>query len=273
MFRVPSTLSCTGRTRRHLVPIRGLVHVAGIKYLCTGGHIPWPNSATKVTASTPYEILNPDKDAAYDKRGFHEMVKYHPECIAGSSLRASSASSRCSQASHLERYCLAIATHAMVSEPSKRAAYDWNSGGKKAYPYDWISEQHGTQRRARNAAWNHFSHSKGAEDTQKPVFVGHGAFVLCFLLIAAVGGYGQAARAGSSGDAVVGKRDLVHAQISKDLERTKQVDLAFSDREERIQDFVRRREAVLRDQEACGFPPQEICSHSGDGNTAKDVGY
>lgn len=75
----------------------------------------WPPSAYP----TPYEIFELPPGAPYSKRRYVELVKlYHPD------LGASCPHVHLTPELRTDRFCLIVAAHSILSDASKRAAYD-----------------------------------------------------------------------------------------------------------------------------------------------------
>lgn len=65
------------------------------------------------------------------------------------------------------------------------------------------------------------------------------------MLFAAIGGIGQATRAGSYGVSFLEQRDALHDNISKDLmRRRKETTTIYGSRDERIHSFLKQRDAA-----------------------------
>ena len=123
----PSNASSSARrSRHHPVHIRTYADVASTHGACDSEHFPWPASASQGKLPTPYEILKLRKGSPYNKRSFYELVKiYHPDRAIPSHVR----SDICPHPIRLERYRLIVAAHTILSDPSKRSAYDrWGAG-------------------------------------------------------------------------------------------------------------------------------------------------
>ncbi|KAG9656286.1 hypothetical protein KCU95_g8357, partial [Aureobasidium melanogenum] len=243
--------------------------------------MPWPKAPKGHTHPTPYQILSTTESEPYSKRRFYELVKlYHPD------------SGACEKHHHhhsvpqplrLERYRLVVAAHTILSDPDKRKMYDrfgagWSGvpstvGGKPgsgtpAGPFSgW--RHHTDSDIWGNATWEDWERFYARRDgvAQQPRYLSNGNFVLCVILFAMIGASLNLSRAESEGDKVVAARDLVHDRASKDLRRVRQLS-ENRPKEERIQFFIRQREATMHgigveslrdDKVAKLLPEQETC--------------
>ncbi|KAF9891075.1 hypothetical protein FE257_005010 [Aspergillus nanangensis] len=82
----------------------------------------WPSASP----FTPYDVVKLDRRAPYSQSRFYELVKiYHPDrpCNEHPVCRDISPQVR------LQRYHMVIAAHEILSDPTKRAAYDLSGAG------------------------------------------------------------------------------------------------------------------------------------------------
>lgn len=85
-------------------------------------HLHWPQLDNPRLIPTPYEIFNQSRHEPYSKRRFYELVKiYHPD-------RQPSSESHTPDL-RIERYRLVVAANAILSDPTKRYAYDRTGRG------------------------------------------------------------------------------------------------------------------------------------------------
>ncbi|EOD50122.1 putative domain containing protein [Neofusicoccum parvum UCRNP2] len=255
-----------GRTRPHPVHARAYADVAGAGGFCSGEHFPWPESSIAGRLPTPYEIFDLRKGSQYNKRRFFELVKiYHPDRNLPAQIR----SDICPHSVRLERYRLIVAAHSILSDPAKRTAYDrygagWGSAREiNAPPYERAYRWKPGQDPTANATWEDWErwYNRDQKSEQHPIFLSNGAFVGLVVLAAVLGGYGQATRAGQWGNTMVEQRDIVHAETSRELRRVRQAAMACGDREERIQSFLRHRDAATRSEEEYRrlLPFKDVC--------------
>jgi DnaJ-class molecular chaperone len=176
---------------------------------------------------TPYQIFALKKNEAYSKSRFYHLVKiYHPD-------RGGTSASSMSHEMKSERYRLVVAANVILSDPAKRNAYDKVGAG-----WDGNSEVAGSAKNGpfgsnqgwrdpsdpvwKNATWEDWERWREARDDeamgikrekQSPLYMNNGTFVALITLMALMGG-------------------------GADVQ-------AMSGREERIQWFLRNREATM----------------------------
>jgi curved DNA-binding protein CbpA len=102
----------------------------------------WPcHKADSNHSSTPspYDIFEIEKDGAYSKHKFYELVKmYHPDRHSHHSGIPDHPIASLPQVECVERYRLVVQAHEILSDPVKRKAYDacgagWGEQATKAY--------------------------------------------------------------------------------------------------------------------------------------------
>lgn len=221
-----------------------------------GSHIEWPDPIPPHKIPNPYQILDCKKGIPYEnKRRFYELVKlYHPD--RNHHLHVHTHLCRDIPYSvRLERYRLIVAAHAILSDPVKRSAYDHYGAGWLGGPE--FNSPPPTERRTweygqdpmQNATWEDWErwHARQNGEPQQPVFVSNGTFVAMLMLFVALGGIGQATRAGNFGSRIIEHRETLHSNASKELRLAREAAARSGDRNERIQSFLRHREANLAD--------------------------
>ncbi|KAK3677253.1 J domain-containing protein 1 [Recurvomyces mirabilis] len=204
----------------------------------------------------------------------------------------------------MERYRLIVAAHTILSDPVKRSAYDrfgsgWNgkpevgaraSNSTYAHPgpgpfsQSWQTGQT-SDPIWQNATWEDWEkfyawRARRASDPnasptddphQSPLYMRNSYFVLLVAVLAFAGGSANYNRAQDAGTYFVEQRDLVHDRAAKELRRVRQEVAGVGSRDERIQWFLRQREATMgnlandevesmRDEKAARIlPEQDIC--------------
>ncbi|KAK4960212.1 J domain-containing protein 1 [Elasticomyces elasticus] len=227
----------------------------------------WPVAAKGQQHPTPYQILATKSNAAYTKHQFYALVKlYHPDLTSTSPL---------AHQQKLERYRLIVAAHTILSDPVKRSAYDrfgagWNGKAEAGAPQSSSSGhpgpgpfsqswQSGSQSNAdpiwNNATWEDWEKfyawraRKNGENTspdpQSPLYMRNSRFILLISLLAFAGGSANYNRAQDAGAYYIEQRDLVHDRAAKDLRRVRQEVGGLTGKEERVQWFLRQREATM----------------------------
>ncbi|KAI2616756.1 hypothetical protein GGR54DRAFT_608796 [Hypoxylon sp. NC1633] len=204
----------------------------------------WPTSSNP----TPYEILDQRKTAPYSKARYYELVKiYHPD------RHQHATSNPLSHSAQLERYRLIVAANQILSDPTKRRAYDLYGAGwgghqsidsiHRAADRSWRDVPGNPSMNATWEDWERWYHERdgGKREPQQPVYMSNQLFagVLCFFVI--VGSFGQARRASSKTMTLVDMREQKHVAISEDMKK-QQNEQAVLDRRERIERFLRQRE-------------------------------
>lgn len=205
----------------------------------------WPTAANP----TPYDIFATTKSAPYSKKTFYQLVKlYHPD------RHPHTSSTSLSQATKLDRYRLVVAANTILSDPTKRRAYDlygagWagthNMSNKTFRDADraWRREAGSA---AGNATWEdweqwHRAHNGTSGEKQSPLYMSNGLFVGALALFVVLGSWGQATRAGNHSVHLIEMRETSSQHISEEMWRRRK-EKAILGREERIETFLRQRE-------------------------------
>lgn len=209
---------------------------------------------------TPYEIFHQSKTAPYDKKTFYQLAKlYHPDRHAHTSTRSS-----LSRATKLERYRLVVAANSILSDPSKRRAYDlygagW-AGTSDMSNASWREADRAWRREsgsaAGNATWEDWERwhdgrqdgggGGGSGKRQDPVYMSNGMFVAVLAVFVVAGSWGQATRAGRHSVHLVEMRETSSHSISEDMWRRRREKAELS-REDRVESFLKQRDGWARD--------------------------
>jgi curved DNA-binding protein CbpA len=214
----------------------------------------WPEVASANAVPTPYQIFGQKKGSPYSKKRFYELVKqYHPD-----RHELHSSDDGLSHATKIERYRLVVAANNILSDPVKRGAYDCYGAGWNGLPdvpesrdsSDPATAWGGSGWRgpggpSQNATWEDWEkwYQRDAKGPQEPLYISNSAFVGLIMIFAAIGGIGQATRAGNYGTSFIEQRDALHNNISKDLmRRRKETTTVYNSREERIHSFLKQRD-------------------------------
>ncbi|KAI7336965.1 hypothetical protein KC315_g2550 [Hortaea werneckii] len=263
----------------------------------------WPDPPKGHIHPTPYQIFGIKHNANYTKHRFYELVKlYHPD------LTASEAKSSAQQV-RAERYRLLVAANAILSDPIKRSAYDrvgagWNGraevpgahGAANGKPGPFTHGFNGSEdpiwQNATWEDWERFYARKAREqdggtvgrEPNGPLYMQNSYFIALVALLAFIGGSVNYNRAQDAGTYFVEQRDLVHDRASKELRKVRQEMSGMKGREERIQWFLRNREATLgqmsptdieafREEKAQRILPNgEVCRADGTISNGKNEG-
>jgi len=223
----------------------------------TNKHV-WPTPLKGHICPTPYQILDHKQGQLYTKARYYQLVKiYHPD------------TGRCtskddSYGVRLERYRLVVAAHTILSDPVKRNAYDklgagwtgksmseqqsWAQSATYPPPGPFNQNWHNADPIWQNATWEDWErwHARRAgQERTEPVLMKNGYFVTCVIILAAFGGTMNYSRAQDAGTYFIEQRDLVHDRASKELRRVRQDKSSVNSRQDRIDLFVRQREATM----------------------------
>lgn len=240
----------------------------------------WPEVSSANAVPTPYQIFGQKKGSPYSKKRFYELVKqYHPD-----RHDHHSADDGLSYATKTERYRLVVAANNILSDPVKRGAYDcygagWNGQPDVSGPRDTSDPTNtwggrgwggGPDGPSQNATWEDWEkwYQRDAKGPQEPRYTSNSAFVGLIMVFAAIGGIGQATRAGNYGMRFIEERDALHSTMSKDLmRRRKEATTMYGSRQERIDTFLKQRDPEgygLSDPREESYrrllPAPEICS-------------
>lgn len=118
----------------------------------------------------------------------------------------------------------------------------------------------------RNATWEDweqwYDKEYGRKKNAPPEFyLSNFTFLSIVVSLVAVGSVMQSRRASAFSSSVMEHRDKMHKEASVELARSKRATVMTGDRNERIQTFLRHREAVHGGEEALQrvLPPPETC--------------
>ena len=252
-----------------------------------GNYPYWPEIVPPRRIPTPYEIFGLEKSSPYSKHRFYELVKhYHPD-RKGSYLENSAGISdvNCtiSESVRLERYRLIVAAHTILSDPVKRSAYDrygagWNGQAEFSGPrfrHDSVSRRPSSKFRfgddpVNNATWEDWerwyrrqeSSAHEPPSQQNPVYISNIAFAALVVMLAGLGGIGQATRVEAFSNSFLEQRDRRHDIASKDLMKVRQ-ETKEKPRDQRIHRFLEEREPGWHEREEAYrklLPSPEVCS-------------
>jgi hypothetical protein len=257
VFCVPPSItsSCSPGTRSRNSPPTGhkrpqsrcFATVHDEEPLHKHGHPPkdhslrWPASNNP----TPYDIFHVERGAPYSKARFVELVKlYHPD------RRHHTAHYGISHATRLERYRLIVAANDILRDPTKRRAYDlYGAGWADKSDMENLYRQADRAWRQRpgnpanNATWEDWEKWYEQRDgkKQQPLYMSNAGFMSLILLLAVIGGWGQATRVDTNGSYYVDMQNERHEYIGMGMQQ--RANQAWNyDRERRIQHFLRRRD-------------------------------
>lgn len=205
----------------------------------------WPSCANP----TPYQIFDLKINAPYSKARFYELVKiYHPD------RHRQTPGDALTDGVRLERYRLIIVANEILSDPTKRRAYDLYGAGwgsirsmdNSAYRHADKSWRNEPGNPSMNATWEDWERwyaerSGGPKEKQQTVFMSNELFVIILCVFVIIGSMGQARRASTATMNIMEVRDKRHQAISNEMGRRRQEQGALS-RHERVESFLRQRD-------------------------------
>ncbi|KAE8351725.1 hypothetical protein BDV28DRAFT_136476 [Aspergillus coremiiformis] len=151
----------------------------------------WPSTSS----FTPYDVFKQDRNAPYSKARFYELVKiYHPDrpCNGHPLCRDISPEVR------VQRYHIVVAAHEILSDSSRRAAYDLSGVGWNPHPQ---GSQHPPWARPgssdwspvyANATWEDWERWHNRYKGKQQNMVDHRTFTRLVILLTLLGGALQA---------------------------------------------------------------------------------
>ena len=231
-------------------------------------------------------------------RFYELVKLYHPDRHHSNSLDVpTSPTSTTKTPSHailIERYRLVVAANEILSSPTKRSTYDRYGTGWDHTPRPIVNHAHNAQhstshahhhepfRRnpshprgwgqpSHNHAWHHHSphhnatwedweryYQREAKGPQEPRFFANGAFITLVVVLATLGGVGQATRVGGVTLGLFEERERLHDESSRELMRrrlesregwgmwTDEGETEGARRDQRIRRFLEEREKDTR---------------------------
>ncbi|KAK6509321.1 hypothetical protein TWF481_004077 [Arthrobotrys musiformis] len=241
----------------------------------TNTHHSWPTKP--ISQLTPYEIFNQPPSSIYQKSHFYQLVKlYHPDCTPPSDHPCS----LLSKSTRTDRFRLIIAANMLLSDPTKKKAYDefgvgWNSiprhtDIRRRTAANYASGPWKTSP-AGNATWEDWerwykSESPTPDDTE-PV-TAHKNFVTVIMVLSFVGILVQLARLDQFNSSYEEKRDRKNRDIQRDLWRIRRDAMG---KDGRVQAFLKMRdpegyggvEEVREERMRRLLPEGEVCLSDG----------
>lgn len=257
-----SSSSCwtkSGTRHQHTCDQRGYATISGTGNAhASEKDYDWPQPLKGHKCPTPYQIFDLQKNQAYSKARFYQLVKiYHPD-------RNDVSSSSISHEIKSERYRLVVAANIILSDPVKRSAYDrigagWDgksdiagkNGNGGPFQQNWRDPSDPVWQNATWEDWERWREAREDEamgvkrEKQSPLYMNNSYFVALIALLALMGSSANVHRAQENGQNFVEQRDIVHDRAAKELRRVKQDVQGMRGRDERIQWFLRNREATM----------------------------
>lgn len=203
----------------------------------------WPSTPS----FTPYDIFKQDRAAPYSKRRYYDLVKiYHPDrpCNDHPVCRDITREVR------LQRYRLIVSAHEILSDPSKRAAYDQFGVGWHDHP------DHKTSPPPRyhpgmnmddpifaNATWEDWQRWYNRDNPKQRTIVDHRTFATFVILLAM---FGAAMQVSWLGQFTIGWDERVRDMNEQSMRflagRRQQTQNQMKSTEAKVQSFLIRRD-------------------------------
>ncbi|EAS32649.3 uncharacterized protein CIMG_03673 [Coccidioides immitis RS] len=260
LLNSPSSISPQSATssRRRPHPFRlprRFAHVHSTNPLGPERDFTWPTSPT----FSPYELFKLERTAPYSKRLFYELAKiYHPD-------RPCNGHPLCKdlpESVRMHRYRVIVAAHELLSDPSKRAAYDRYGDGwhqrrelfgvhakKEPRQSTTVRYTHGRKNSGedifRNATWEDWQEFYEKRDgrPKQAQTVSHSTFASFLFLLALFGGIGQAITVGKYSTFVQDKVKSVNEKCGQLLDgRRHDTREHMSSQDARVQSFLMKRD-------------------------------
>ncbi|KAI9666687.1 MAG: hypothetical protein M1821_004623 [Bathelium mastoideum] len=269
----------------------------------------WPETHSSQKSPTPYEIFGLRPNAPYSKHRFYELVKqYHPDRTSNRSCedpKFSNSPLGISESTRLERYRLIVAAHTILSDPIKRHAYDrygagWNgqpdlnglrfhrdsnaprsttttsgfrfSSDDPMHNATWEDWERWYQRQQQQSA-QHGDNSSSQRPPQTQTYISNLAFISLLVMLAGLGGVGQATRAEGFSQTFLEQRDRAHDAASRELRRARQ-ESRNGLKDQRIGRFLEERDPGWHEREEAYeklLPSAEVCASEHVKERAKPI--
>lgn len=218
--------------------------------------LPWPEMSTSSATPTPYQIFQLHKTEPYSKRRFYDLVKlYHPDrhghCCDIPNIDCLSRDVK------MKRYRLVVAANDILSDPTRRRAYDLSGSGWSGHPdlggTAYNSDQatrprwsgfHDNDSPAANATWEDWEkwYQRHSRDAQTPVYTSNGGFITLVAFVVVFSAFSQASRVDEHQQFFADRVELVHNDCSKNIQQRKTDTRELSGTEQAILRFMRSRE-------------------------------
>ncbi|GAD95259.1 Hsp40 co-chaperone Jid1, putative [Paecilomyces variotii No. 5] len=202
----------------------------------------WPSTSS----FTPYDIFRQDRAAPYSKRRYYDLVKiYHPD-------RPHNDHPVCKDITRevrLQRYRLIVSAHEILSDPSKRAAYDqfgigWHDHpDNKTPPPRHHPGMNMDDPIFANATWEDWQRWYNRDNEKQRTIVDHRTFATFVVLLAM---FGTAMQVSWLGQFTIGWDERVRDMNEQSMRflagRRQQTQNQMKSTEARVQNFLIRRD-------------------------------
>ena len=215
---------------------------------------------------TPYDIFNIPRHAPYTKTRYYELAKlYHPDRHPHTTTHP-----HLSRATCTERYRLVVLANDILSDPSKRSAYDshgagWSPASRQPLTREtyrkWRAEAGSAAQNATWEDWEAWHDARNNGERQRPVYMSHGSFLALLAFAISIGIVGQANRAEAMANQRLKLMNNRQEQLMEGVDR-RAAATAPMGKEERVEWFVRERENA-----AFEFTPQKWDKRSKDASS------
>lgn len=197
----------------------------------------WPNNSSL----TPYGVLNLPRGAPYSKRNYYDLVKiYHPD----RPLKDHPLFHQLTPDIRLQRYRIVVDAHELLSDPSKRAAYDQTGAGWNHFVPDLTAEY---QTRGpsiyANATWEDWERWNNRHQGPQQHVVDQRTFTRLVILLVLLGGALQTSRIGKLNTKLEDRLREVNEQSASCLnDRRDDTVKQMDSHNARVQNFLIRRD-------------------------------
>jgi len=211
----------------------------------------WPQSRNV----DPYTIFGLDKKQRFSqkdvKRRYYDLVKmYHPDTAAARMDHEMT-----------DRFKKVVAAYDILSDPSKRAAYDHFGAGWDGHPS--IPGRNPNARSPSGASsggtWDGFYANNGRQPD--PIYTSNVNFFGIIMVIGILGGIAQIVRLGGAVQGIQDAADRRHFASSRDLARARRQARGLTS-EEKIERFLQNRENQFLQPEVLRIRDSDVCESS-----------
>ena len=189
MFKKPTLLCCGGvqllNSPAAVSPLSRSGIISPRSYATasdtTGNEYSWPSTQS----FTPYDVFNLPRNAPYSKNRYYDLAKiYHPD----------RPSKEIPLEVRLQRYKIVAAAHEILSDPSKRAAYDLSGAGWHYHPRQepTAGPYEPDMNIYANATWEDWERYHNRHHGKQQHVVDHRTFTRLVILLTLFGGALQA---------------------------------------------------------------------------------